>query len=246
MKKLDKIYYRDIIYFTEENYKNTVPLFFLKNNLCEVYTEEDFHKGFLIVPAGELKDLYLSGQLEQKQLKDFLVQLKDTRTLLCDISLKSTVMDTGIFRHVIKNIIYSFKDRPSNFLSVPHEVKKLSPEDRKSFDLLPRDASFIFKNFLSSERFLAEGISCAIFDKNRIISCAGTYAISDRYADICVYTVPWRRRKSGSYKCATALIKELFLLNKWPTWTAEESHEPSRKLAEKLGMVPVDELCCFY
>ncbi|MEQ8223101.1 MAG: GNAT family N-acetyltransferase [Candidatus Eremiobacterota bacterium] len=246
MKKLDKIYYRDIIYFTEENYKNTVPLFFLKNNLCEVYTEEDFHKGFLIVPAGELKDLYLSGQLEQKQLKDFLVQLKDTRTLLCDTSLKSVVMNTGIFRHVIKNIIYSFSEKPADFLSVPDDVKKLSTEDRTSFDLLPRDASFIYKNFLSSERFLKEGLSCAIFDKNRIISCAGTYAISDRYADICVYTVPWRRKKQSSYKCATALIKELFLMNKWPTWTADESHEPSRKLAEKLGMVPVDELCCFY
>ncbi|MEQ8190759.1 MAG: GNAT family N-acetyltransferase [Candidatus Eremiobacterota bacterium] len=246
MKKLDKIYYRDIIYFTEENYKNTVPLFFLKNNLCEVYTEKDFSEGFLIVPAGELKDLYLFGQLNQENLKDFLVQLKDTRTLLCDVSLKSIVINTGIFRHVIKNIIYSFSEKPSDFLSFPDEVKKLSHEDRKSFDLLPSDASFIFKNFLSSEKFLEEGLSYAIFDKNRIISCAGTYAISDRYADICVYTVPWRRRKKGSYKCATALINELFLMDKWPTWTAEESHEPSKKLAEKLGMVQVDEICCFY
>ena len=246
MKKLDRIYYKDIISFTEENYKNTVPLFFLKNNLCDVYTDEDFHKGFLLLPFGELKDLFLFGQMNQEKLKDFLLQLKDIRTLLCDESLKSNVMKTGIFRHVIKNIIYSFKDRPSDFLSFPDEVKKLSSEDRNSFDLLPCDASFIFKNFLSSERFLKDGISYGIFDKNRIISCAGTYAISDRYADICVYTVPWRRRKKSSYKCATALIKELFLINKYPTWTAEESHEPSRKLAEKLGMIQVDELCCFY
>ncbi len=246
MKELHKSYYKELKYFIGEKPCHTIPIFLLNNNLCNIYTDEDFHKGFLIVPVGELKDLYLFGRLNQEILKDFLVQLKDIRTLLCDMTLKSTVTDTGIFRHVIRNIIYSFKGRPADFLSVPDEVKKLSSEDSGSFALLPRDASFIFKNFLSSERFLKEGLSYAIFDKNRILSCAGTYAISDRYADICVYTVPWRRRKSGSYKCATALIKELFLINKYPTWTAEESHEPSRKLAEKLGMIQVDELCCFY
>jgi len=246
MKELHKSYYKELKSFIGEKPCHTIPIFLLNNNLCNIYTDEDFHKGFLMVPVGELKDLYLFGRLNQELLENFLVQLKDIRTLLCDVSLKSSVTDTGMFKHVIKNIIYSFSEKPADFLSVPDDVKKLSHEDRISFDLLPRDASFIYKNFLSSDRFLAEGLSYAMFDKSRIISCAGTYAISDRYADICVYTVPWRRRKKGSYKCATALIKELFLMDKWPTWTAEESHEPSRKLAEKLGMVQVDEICCFY
>jgi hypothetical protein len=246
MKKLDKIHHRHIISFTEENYKNTVPLFFLRNNLCDIYTEEDVSEGFLLVPFGELKDLYLFGSFKQEKLKNFLLKLEDRRTLLCDTDLKSPVMATGVFRHVIKNIIYSFKDRHEDFLSFPCEVQKLSIENRSDFALLPRDASFIFKNFLSPDRFLTDGLSYAIFDQNRIISCAGTYAISDRYADICVYTVPWQRRKNASYKCAMALIKELFLMNKCPTWTADECHEPSRKLAEKLGMVEVDEICCFY
>ena len=248
MKELHKSYYKELKYFIGEKPSHTLPIFLLNNDLCDIYTEEDFSEGFLLVPFGELKDLYLSGSFKQENLKNFLLQVEDRRTLLCDISLKSHVIETGVFRHVIKNIIYSFKDRPEDFLSFSREAKvqKLSVENKSSFDLLPRDASFIFKNFLSPERFLRDGKGYAIFDKNRIISCAGTYAISDRYADICVYTVPWQRRKNASYNCAMALIKEIFLMNKYPTWTAEESHEPSRKLAEKLGMIQVDEICCFY
>ncbi|OQA14551.1 MAG: GNAT acetyltransferase [bacterium ADurb.Bin363] len=248
MKKLDNIYYGDLINFIGEKPWNTNVIFLLKNKLCSIFTEEgDYSKGCLVVPQGELKDLYLLGEIKLDDLYHFLYKLEDKRTLLCDMRYRSLVMGTGIFKKGLKNVIYSYLEKPLCYeISITPTPKKLSLENKKDLQILPLDSSFIFKNFTDLDRFLSEGISYSIFIKKHIAAISNTYSFSEKYADICVYTGIAHRRKGYSYNCAKALINELLTLNKIPTWTTAEDHIPSRKLAEKLGMVVVDEVYCFY
>jgi len=251
MKRIAKKYYRDIIDFTEENPVNTTPLFLLENKNCSVFTEKDcdFRNGFLMVPLKEPVDVYLAGKIEPLKLRNFLATLTGIRTLLCAPSFKDCAAESGFFRRKVRNLIYSFKMLPDEYKIEAGEepvLQKISFKHRKDLLILPPDSCFLFNHFRDIDDFLEKGSGYGLFMGNRMVSCAVTSSMSKMYVDISVYTRIPQRQKGYSFKCSQLLIKDIISTKKYPTWTADENHIPSVKLAEKLGMGVVDEIYCFY
>ena len=250
MKKLKKKYYKEIIDFIGESPVNTTPVFLLENKSCNVFVEEagDFEKGFLIVPKKDLKDTYLIGEMDPVKLREFLITLRGLRTLLCAEPARTRVMRTGFFRRKIKNLIYSFKefpDCPVSFLAPP-VPQLINHKHKNELFILPMDSWFLFNHFQDFDDFLEKGKAYVVFIRDHIVSCAVTSSMSEKYVDISVYTRITQRERGYSYKCSQALIKDIINMKKYPTWTTDENHKPSIRLARKLGLEIVDEIYCFY
>lgn len=248
MEKLEKKYYSNIIEFIKEKPENTIPLFFLKNEDCVVYAENgNFEKGFILVPDCDLKDLYLFGEIDPGKLRSFLKSQKNLRTLSCPPSSSVTAVKSDFFRRSVKNLIYSYREKPEMKRDLLYPLpQKLSHKNKGDLLIVPPEAGFIYRCFSDLDNFLNRGAVYAVFTGKQIASLAATSAISEKYADISVYTRIAHRRKGYSYSCSLCLIKELFSINKIPAWTTDQSHTESKNLAEKLGMTLTDEIYCFY
>ncbi len=251
MRKIAKKYYEEIIDFIGESPVNTTPLFLLENKNCSVFTEKDgdFRNGLLIVPLKEPVDVYLTGKIEPLKLRNFLATLLGVRTLLCAPSFKTCASESGFFRRKVRNLIYSFKILPDEYIREGEEepaVQKISSKHREDLLILPPDSCFLFNHFRDIHDFLEKGTGYGLLTGNRMVSCAVTSSMSKIYTDISVYTRIPQRQKGYSFKCSQLLIKDIISMKKYPTWTADENHIPSVKLAEKLGMSVVDEIYCFY
>ena len=70
------------------------------------------------------------------------------------------------------------------------------------------------------------------------------YAASETetWWDIAIDTLPEHRRKGYAAMCVSNMIRYMHPKGKQPIWQAVENNLPSRRLAQKLGFEPIDEL----
>lgn len=83
------------------------------------------------------------------------------------------------------------------------------------------------------------------FDDRKAVSFCYAAIQTEKYWDVSVDTAPEYRRRGHAGRAACAMILHMFGMGKRPVWVALEANVPSRRLAEKLGFVPVGELHLF-
>ena len=92
------------------------------------------------------------------------------------------------------------------------------------------------------ERAMETGPVVCTFDDRRAVSFCYAPIRTEKHWDVSIDTVPEYRRRGHAGRAATAMILHMFGMGKRPVWVALEPNAPSRRLAEKLGFVPVGEL----
>ena len=72
--------------------------------------------------------------------------------------------------------------------------------------------------------------------EGRLVAIAHTSAITQKHADIGVYTVEAHRRQGLSTACAGLVAAAVQETGRTPTWSTGEDNWASLRVAEKLGL----------
>ena len=132
--------------------------------------------------------------------------------------------------------VYHVLDRPAPFVHHP-AVRRMTPADLALLRSAPSQLETT--GLGDAETTLREGVvACAVVD-GVVVARAYTAALSTRYADIAVDTLPKWRGRGFAFAAATLVAREVQEGGRVPVWSAGEHKRASLRVAEKLGFVAV-------
>ena len=120
----------------------------------------------------------------------------------------------------------------------PHpEVRLLTVDDRALFDGVPDDLKPGMRGDV--EIVLREGFVAGALVDGRLVSVANTNAITERYADIGVFTHEDYRNLGYSTASAAIVAAAIQKSGRTPVWSCGEDNLPSLRVAAKMGITEV-------
>ncbi len=109
-----------------------------------------------------------------------------------------------------------------------------------------RAVNWLSYRFRSTAFFAYPALPVALcFDGQEVISLATQYAVTERYGEVSIDTVAWRRREGHGFRTAAFLIERGIPVSAAAVWTAEEHNQASLQLADRLGFRPVERFALF-
>jgi len=120
----------------------------------------------------------------------------------------------------------------------PSEVKFL---DANTLDWFPIPSELLQELKEGAEH----SVIAATWVNQQPVSFCYAASETESWWDIAIDTLPEYRRQGYAALCVAYMIRYMLLKGKQPVWQAEENNSPSRRLAQKLGFVPMDELALF-
>lgn len=128
--------------------------------------------------------------------------------------------------------LYYVLARPAAELSHP-AVRLLGAGDAALLEGAP--PAFRAPGFAEPRELLREGVVACGIVGGEMVAMAHTSAVTERHADIGVFTLPqWRRRGLAS-AAASRVARRVQEQGRRPTWSTGEDNAASRRVAEKLG-----------
>lgn len=95
---------------------------------------------------------------------------------------------------------------------------------------------WMYEKYESLEHYIATGL-VFVSKVDHVPAClAGCYALSNRYADIGVVTLPMYRRLNLAFDACSTLFSALQMRHLNPQWVTQSDHAPSLALGRKLGL----------
>ncbi len=132
--------------------------------------------------------------------------------------------------------VYHTLTRPAVTHSHP-DVRLLTVDDRALFDGVPDDLKPGMRGDV--EIVLREGFVAGAVVDDRIVSVAHTNAITDRYADIGVFTHQDYRNRGYSTASASIVAAAIQGRGMTPVWSCGEDNLQSLRVAAKVGFTEV-------
>lgn len=132
--------------------------------------------------------------------------------------------------------IYHTLTRPA--VAHPHpDVRLLTVDDRALFDGVPDDLKPGMRGDV--EIVLREGFVAGAVVDDRLVSVAHTNAITERYADIGVFTDQDFRNRGYSTASASIVAASIQKSGRMPIWSCGEDNLQSLRVAAKVGFAEV-------
>ena len=132
--------------------------------------------------------------------------------------------------------VYHTLSRPAVAHSYP-EVRRLTVDDRALFDGVPDDLKPGMRGDV--EIVLREGFVAGAVVDDRLVSVAHTNAITERYADIGVFTDEDFRNRGYSTSAAALVAGSIQRSGRIPVWSCGEDNLQSLRVAAKVGFTEV-------
>ncbi len=88
----------------------------------------------------------------------------------------------------------------------------------------------------TTRHMLTEGAFAVGIDGGRVVATAHITAVSARYADVGVFTLPDYRGRGLSTYAASLVMREAIRRGLTPAWSTGEDNVASQRVAEKLGL----------
>jgi len=132
--------------------------------------------------------------------------------------------------------VYHTLTRPAASHSHPH-VRLLTVDDRALFDGVPDDLKPGMRGDV--EIVLREGFVAGAVVDDRLVSVAHTNAITERYADIGVFTHEDFRNRGYSTAAASIVASAIQKSGRTPVWSCGEDNLQSLRVAAKVGFTEV-------
>ncbi|MXY44212.1 MAG: GNAT family N-acetyltransferase [Dehalococcoidia bacterium] len=132
--------------------------------------------------------------------------------------------------------VYHTLTRPAVGHFHPH-VRFLGVDDRALFDGVPDDLKPGMRGDV--EIVLREGFVAGAVVDDRLVSVAHTNAITDRYADIGVFTHEDHRNRGYSTAAASIVASAIQKSGRTPVWSCGEDNLASLRVAAKVGFTEV-------
>ena len=132
--------------------------------------------------------------------------------------------------------VYHTLTGPTAEYSHPH-VRLLTVDDRALFDGVPDDLKPGMRGDV--EIVLREGFVAGAVVDGRLVSVAHTNAITERYADIGVFTHQDFRNRGYSTASASTVARAIQKSGRTPVWSCGEDNLLSLRVAAKVGFAEV-------
>ena len=132
--------------------------------------------------------------------------------------------------------VYHTLTRPAVKHSHP-DVRLLTVDDRALFDGIPDDLKPGMRGDV--EIVLNEGFVAGAVVDGRVVSVAHTNAITERYADIGVFTHEDHRNRGYSTAAAALVARAIQKSGRTPVWSCGEDNLASLRVAAKVGLTEV-------
>lgn len=116
-------------------------------------------------------------------------------------------------------------------------VRRFAIEDLKLLESLTSELRSGFWG--STHALLTQGIAAGAISEGHVVSIALVSVVSERYADIGVYTLPDFRGRGFATAAASIVARLVKGIGKTPIWSTGEHNIPSQRIAEKLGFVEI-------
>ena len=227
--------YPSLLPFFPDSPENVHVRYFLTKKLCEVYLTGNISNSQAIVIRPNPTPSELFGYQNPSALFEILQSLENWQSILVDNNISEKL---GRLISQTKNIkyekeIYLVLGQPINTLPT-NNTRLLAIDD---MSLLQRAHKWLQAagSTSSYQEMLSDGIAAGIIIDNRLASIAYATHITEKFADVGVFTSPDHRNKGYSTSVAALLIKELQAKNLTPVWSTDENNPASLKVAQKLG-----------
>ncbi len=217
-------------------------VFLLRRQRCLVAAARSESPPALIVePIAPKITIGLHGRPVSIAVRSFLDEISEGVGFMVSPDLEPMVAACGRQPAMLHmRVLSGDRIRPGISSRVEGHRVLLGPEHIDALAAAPRDGLGFLECYESLDRFLAEpmpGVASMIGDS--IVSMAVVYARAERMHEVAVYTRPEARRRGHAMAASFHCLQEIVRQGGVPVWTAVD--EASRRLAIRLGLVPVGE-----
>ncbi|RKU31689.1 hypothetical protein C6497_01335 [Candidatus Poribacteria bacterium] len=242
MKKLKPEHYQVLADCLEDKPITVIPLSRLKTGMCSVYTSGVLPSFSAVVIFDRYCPDELMGFGHDVNAMWNLLKSKQGWSCICvetehAESLGNLIKKTTNFSVRYYGDIYHTLEQPVRYIR-NESVRKLTLQDIKIIKRAPKEIQG--NGYLTIKSMLTDGIVAGAIVDNHLVSIAHTYAETNRYTDIGVYTIYQFRTKGFAIAAASLVSKEIQANGKIPVWSCGEDNYASLKVAQKIGFTEVD------
>lgn len=215
--------------------ENVHVRYFIIKNLCEIYLTGNISDPQAIVVRSKSLPSELFGYRDPNSLFEILQSLKNWNSLLVENNISQTL---GHLLSKTKSFTYEkeiYLILKRSVTTVPtSNVRLLTVDD---LSLVQKAHEQLYKAGVTSsyKDMLVNGIVTGIIIDNQLVSMAHAIHITEKFADVGIFTAPNYINKGYFTSAAALLIKELQTKGLTPVWSTDENNFSSLKVAHKLG-----------
>lgn len=243
MQLLDPSCFDDISAFIGDTPFSVTPTFFLQRRACDVHADSNGQpRWVVIVPHTPFPDAYVFGRepaqpAEAEQLAEFLAKLNAVRGCLVPVELVQAIRARCTVEIEVEGLCFTYRQIPEHFhILRPESARRLTATDADLVETLPDEALFLYQNFGTPAALLNEGLAFGVIKGGRVVSMAASLALTPKYCDVGVYTVPRYRNRRYATDGVEALFAHLFVQGRYPLWRIGVRQKVAIYFAEKLEM----------
>lgn len=242
MEKLKPEHYQVLADFFEDKPITVIPLSRLNTGMCSAYTSGVLSCFSTVVifdrfcpdePMGFGYDVNaMWNMLKSKQGWGCICVEPEHAESLGNIIKETTNFSVRYYAD-----LYHTLDQPVQCIH-NEAVRRLTLQDIETIKRAPKEIQG--NGYPTIKSMLTDGIVAGAIIDNHLVSIAHTYAETNRYTDIGVYTIEQFRAKGYATAAASLVSKEIQAKGKIPVWSCGEDNYASLKVAEKIGFTEVD------
>lgn len=239
-----------IFHVVHDQYQTLLPLFpdlpenvhtryFLIKKLCEVYIIGNILNPKAIVIRPEFDSSELFGYKDPKAICEIIQSIEEWNSILVNNNVSK---ELGNFLSKTKNIKYE----KEIYFTLKQPIINLPTNNTQ---LLTSNDLPLLKNIHSQlqnagvtssyQEMLSNGMIAGTVIHNQLVSIAYATHVTEKYADVGIFTIPEYRNKGYSILVTTFLIQKLQAKNLIPVWSTDENNSASLKVAQKLGFTEI-------
>ena len=221
-----------------------ISIWLIQTDKCKTFSNPENSKlEFACISKNDRRpDVWIYGSPDSQELADWLSANQTRGDFIVDVSLKEILLQNVsnkkpdyIDYHILK------PDSERSLIDLSTDVKLLDINSLELINNMDEEGKTFFYEWINIENALEESIVYGVTGKNEIQSFAMTFAVSDKYMELGVWTKKEYRRNGLSYSCSNRLIDKIISEGKIPVWGADRSNIASLRLAEKLGFEKIYE-----
>jgi GNAT superfamily N-acetyltransferase len=208
---------------------------FITNRQSDIYLSGSISNPRAIVVRPKTANSELFAYIEPIEIYEMVVQLSGWNSILVDTEISHKLGGLLAKNNNVSYLreLYFVLNNPIVYKPIQISHHWFEPSDRQLLKNAYTDFHALGMN--NPESILDYGIGVGIILKEKIVAIAFSIHMTEKYADIGIFTLPTHQNLGYSTALATLLIDKLQRKNITPVWSTDEKNPASLKIARKLG-----------
>ena len=218
-----------------------IPTHLLRERLCDVFIiGEPSSFAAVIIQSNFLPDELIGFGTDPEAMIELLKNIRGWTCVEVDPDGapklgKLIEKELEVNVRYLDDIFQTLAEPKSNIRN--NAVRRLSVAD---LDLLHNAPSQLRgSGFKTTEELLLRGVVACAVESGKVVSTAHTFALSESYADVSVYTDSKYRKRGFSTTAADIVARQVHNSGRQSVWSCAVNNPASLRVAKKLGFSEV-------